>query len=68
MSDSHPTLQSNYNFRHTRFVSRVVHACFSVDREIIARALTISHACKTRMIPTRAIFTRVPYIFRVSQN
>ena len=31
---------------HTRYTSRVVHACFSVDREIIMRVPTNSHACK----------------------
>ena len=48
---------------HTRYTSRVVHACFSVDREIIMHVLTNSHACKTRMIPTRAVLTHVSYIF-----
>ena len=31
---------------HTRYTSCVVHACFSVDREIITRVPTNSHACK----------------------
>ena len=48
---------------HTRYTSLVVHACLSVDREIITRVPTNSHACKTRVIPTRAVLTRVPYIF-----
>ena len=48
---------------HTRYTSHVVHACFSVDREIITHVPTNSHACKTRVIPTRAVLTRVPYIF-----
>ena len=48
---------------HTRYTSRVVHACFSVDREIIPHVPTNSHACKTRVISTRAILMRVPYIF-----
>ena len=48
---------------HTRYTPRVVHACFSVDREIITRVPTNSHACKTRVIPTQDVLTRVPYIF-----
>ena len=44
---------------HMRYTSRV----FNVDREIITRVPTNSHGCKTRMIPTQAVFTRVPYIF-----
>ena len=48
---------------HMRYTSRVVHACFSVDREIIMRVPTNSHACKTYVILTRAIFMCVPYIF-----
>ena len=48
---------------HTRYTSSVVHKCFSVDREIITRVPTNSHACKTRVIPTRAVLTRMPYIF-----
>ena len=44
----------------------MVHACFSVDREIIMRVPTNSHACKTRPIPTRAVLTRVPYILVLS--
>ena len=48
---------------HTHYTSRVVHVCFSVDREIITRVPTNSHACKTHVIPTRAVLTRVPYIF-----
>ena len=39
------------------------HACFSVDKEIIMHVPTNSHACKSRMIPTRAVFKHVPYIF-----
>ena len=50
---------------HARYTSRMVHACFSVDREIIMRVPTNSHVCKTRAIPTRAVLTRVPYIFLV---
>ena len=41
---------------HTRVIP---HACFSVDREIIMRACTYKF---TRVIPTQAILTRVPYI------
>ena len=48
---------------HARYTSRMVHACFSVDREIIIHVPTNSHACKTRAIPTRAVLTCVPYIF-----
>ena len=33
---------------HTRFTLPMVHACFSMDREIITRVPTNSHACKTR--------------------
>ena len=44
----------------TRYTLHVVHACFSVDREIITRVPTNSHACKTRVIPTRDVVTRVP--------
>ena len=40
------TVQSNYNFTHTRYTSHVVHACFSVDREIITRVPKNSHVCK----------------------
>ena len=43
----------------------MVHACFSVDREIITCVPTNSHACKTCVIPTRAVLTRVPYIYLV---
>ena len=41
----------------------MVHTCFSVDREIITRVPTNSHACKAQVIPTRAVLTRVPYIY-----
>ena len=47
----------------TRYTSRVVQACFSVDRKVITRVTTNSHACKTRVIPTRAVHMCVPYIF-----
>ena len=50
---------------HTCHTSHVVHACLSMDRKIITRVPTNSHACKTRVIPTRAVLTRVPYIFLV---
>ena len=37
---------------HTRYTLHVVHACFSVDREIITHVPTNSHTRKTRVIPT----------------
>ena len=46
----------------------MVHAFFGVDREIVMRVPTNSHAYKTRVIPTWAIFMCVPCIFRVSQK
>ena len=30
---------------HTRYISRVVNACFSVDREIITRVCTYKFTC-----------------------
>ena len=39
------------------------HVCLSMDREIITRVPTNLYACKTRVIPTRAVLTHVPYIF-----
>ena len=51
---------------HMLYTSRVVRACFSVDREIIPHVPRNSHACKTRVIPTRALLTCVPYILVLS--
>ena len=43
---------------HTRVLP---HACFIMEREIITCVPTNSHTCKTRVIPTQAVLTRVPY-------
>ena len=48
---------------YTCFASRMVCTCFSVDRGIITCVPTNSHACKTCVIPTQAVFMHAPYIF-----
>ena len=58
----YPTVQSNYNFTHALYLMHG--ACvFQSGQKIIMRVPTNSHACKTRVIPTRAVLTCVPYIF-----
>ena len=50
LSKSHSPLYGTVQLQlHTRVTSRVVHVCFSVDREIITRVPTNSQACKLNM-------------------